>query len=167
MRTIVTTLMLGILASGWAIGVKHDYSYPEANWDVQTNKSVAVAVHDQRSYIVDGNKTPNFVGLSRGGWGNPLDVVTVSGRPLATDMTTTIANGLKARNISVREVVISPQQSLAEARKTIVDAGAARALLITLQEWKTDTYVATRLLYNVRALVPRAYGESSDYQNPE
>ena len=82
-------------------------------------------------------------------------------------MTTAVANGLKARNISVREVVISPQQSLAEARKTIVDAGAARALLITLQEWKTDTYVATRLLYNVRALVPRAYGESSDYQNPE
>jgi hypothetical protein len=31
MRTIVTTLMLGILASGWAIGVKHDYSYPEAD----------------------------------------------------------------------------------------------------------------------------------------
>ena len=99
MRAIVTTLMLGILTSGCAIGVKHDYSYPEANWDVQTNKSVTVAVHDQRSYIVDGNKTPNFVGLSRGGWGNPFDVVTVSGRPLATDMTTAVANGLKARNI--------------------------------------------------------------------
>lgn len=158
-RAIFVTVILGILTTGCAIGVKHDYSYPEANWAVQTDKSVAVAVHDRRSYIVNGNKTPDFVGLSRGGWGNPFDVVTVSARPLAADMSTAVTNGLKARNISVREVAISPKLSPVEARKAMAASGAARALLIELQEWKTDTYVATRLLYRVRAFVLGADGK--------
>ena len=147
MRSILITIALAIITGGCAIGVKHDYTYADPNWDVQTDKTVAVAVHDRRSYIVDNNKTPDFVGLSRGGWGNPFDVVTASGKPLAADMTTAVVNGLKARNIKAEAVTIAPAQ------------GPAEALLITLQEWKSDTYVATRLLYELRAQIFGADGK--------
>ena len=110
MRSILITIALAIITGGCAIGVKHDYTYADPNWDVQTDKTVAVAVHDRRSYIVDNNKTPDFVGLSRGGWGNPFDVVTASGKPLAADMTTAVVNGLKARNIKAEAVTIAPAQ---------------------------------------------------------
>tara|TARA_R110002126_G_scaffold20441_17_gene75631 strand:- start:2721 stop:3344 length:624 start_codon:yes stop_codon:yes gene_type:complete len=159
MRSILITIALAIITGGCAIGVKHDYTYADPNWDVQTDKTVAVAVHDRRSYIVDNNKTPDFVGLSRGGWGNPFDVVTASGKPLAADMTTAVVNGLKARNIKAEAVTIAPAQGPAEARRTITGTGAARALLITLQEWKSDTYVATRLLYELRAQIFGADGK--------
>lgn len=153
MRSILIATTFAILTSGCAIGVKHDYSYTDANWNVQTDKPVAVAVHDDRPYIADGDKTPDFVGLSRGGFGNPFDVVTASGKPVAEDMTTAIVNGLKASNIAVRRVDIPARRSRSQARAAVLAAGAARALLITLQEWKTDTYVNSRLLYDVRAQV--------------
>ena len=151
MRPILITLAFAILTSGCAIGVKHDYAYPDANWDVSTDKTVAVAVQDRRSYIVDNGKTPDFVGLSRGGFGNPFDVVTASGNALSADMTTAIVGGLKARNIRAQPVAVPPGHTPAQTKEALMGSGAARALLITLQEWKTDTFVATRLLYNFRA----------------
>jgi hypothetical protein len=42
---------------------------------------LAVAVHDERSEVASGDKNPAFVGLLRGGYGNPMDVRTASGAP--------------------------------------------------------------------------------------
>lgn len=159
MRSILITIAFAILTSGCAIGVKHDYSYAEANWNVNTQKPVAVAVHDDRHYIADSDKTPDFVGLSRGGFGNPFDVVTASGKPLADDMTTAVVNGLKSSGVKARRVDIPATTPPPQALKAILNAGAARALLITLLEWKTDTFYITRLRYSVRAQIFDAGGK--------
>jgi hypothetical protein len=136
-----------------AVGNKHEYSGPAPDVTVASSNSVAVAVHDQRPYVVSGNKTATFVGLSRGGFGNTFDVTTVSGKPLADDFRTTIAQVLKRNGISVKEIAIKPTESGSEARQALVTLGQARSLLLTLTEWKSDTFMVTLLHYDIRLVV--------------
>lgn len=74
--------------------------------------TVAVATHDQRPYVVGGNKKPNFVGLSRGGYGNPFDVVTVSGNPLADGFSESISRSLAARGFKTSTPGLSGRDNI-------------------------------------------------------
>ena len=133
------------MAAGCAIGVTHDYGLGDTTLNVSSAKSVTVAVHDLRPYVVNGSEPANFVGLSRGGYYNSFNVVTALGKPLAVDMMTAIAAGLEARKIKVRQVTLSAKDKPSLARSRLI--GTERALLIELLEWKADTYIGTRLLY--------------------
>jgi hypothetical protein len=145
----VSCLLLGACA----VGNKHEYSGPAPDVTIPSSNSVAVGVHDQRSYVVSGNKTGSFVGLSRGGFGNTFDVTTASGKPLADDFRATIAQVFKRNGASVKEIEIKPTESGSEARQALVKLGQARSLLLTLTEWKSDTYMVTLLHYDIRLAV--------------
>jgi hypothetical protein len=71
-------------------------------------RSFAVGVQDRRPYVISGNKDEHFVGLSRGGYGNPFDVTTASGKALADEFAGAIANGLRRNDASVTVVRITP-----------------------------------------------------------
>jgi hypothetical protein len=101
MRITLVLVAFGFLVSGCAVGVKHDYSLGDLDIEVDKNARVAIAVHDRRSYVRLGDKAPDFVGLSRGGFGNPFDVTTVSGGPLADDIAAAIATSIRAKGATV------------------------------------------------------------------
>lgn len=65
------------------MGNKHQYIGSDPELLVTTTYATAVAVQDRRPYVLDGDKDADFVGIQRGGFGNPFDVITTSGRPLA------------------------------------------------------------------------------------
>jgi hypothetical protein len=149
----ISLAVICLFLGACAVGNKHEYSGPAPEVIVQSNNSVAVGVHDQRPYVVSGNKTGTFVGLSRGGFGNTFDITTASGKPLADDFRTTIAQVFKRNGVSVKEIEIKPTESGSEARQALVTLGQARSLLLTLTEWKSDTYMSTSLLYDIRLVV--------------
>src|SRR5690349_16603822 len=72
---------------------KQSYDEVIPKIEATANRSIVVATHDQRPYIVSGEAKPEVVGVKRGGFGNPFPVSTASGRPLADDMTQVICNG--------------------------------------------------------------------------
>jgi hypothetical protein len=123
--------------------------------DLQARSSakVAVGVQDKRSYVVTNDKTPNFVGLQRGGYGNPFDVTTASGQPLASDFARSIVSGLEIRKIAAHTVAIPPGTTRKVAIQSLVGKGAKRSLLVTLIEWKSDTMVNLALYYDLSAEV--------------
>ena len=155
----VSIVLICLFLGACAVGNKHDYSGTAPEVMVRSGNSVAVGVHDQRPYVVSGNKTEMFVGLSRGGFGNPFDVTTASGNPLADDIRATIAQILKRNGIAVKEIAIRPTQSGVAARQVLATTGQARSLLLTLVEWKSDTYMNTALIYDVRLVVFDATGK--------
>lgn len=159
MRLIFFVLSLSIFVSGCAVGVEHRYDLTDAQLNVDTKQNVAVGVLDQRSYVVSGEKSPNFVGIQRGGFGNPFDVTTVSGNPLAQDMSATIEASLKANQIVVQRVAIVPDGDSRTAISVLGTTKASRSLLVTLREWKSDTFSNTKLIYNIRAQVFSTDGE--------
>lgn len=149
MRTIILPIILSVLVGGCAIGNTHRYDLGDAEFRVKSDKSVAVASLDMRPYVRSGDKSANFVGLMRGGFGNPFDVTTGSGRTLAEDMTTSLVASFKKTSVNATPVNVPPSASASDARKTLLKADADRFVLFLIREWKTDTYVNTGLIRDV------------------
>jgi hypothetical protein len=146
---VIAAVLLALLVSACAIGNQHQYSGMAPNVAAQTNMSLAIGVQDRRPYILDGSKTADFVGVQRGGFGNPFDVTTSTDGPLAIDIRDSIAASFKNKGVQVTTVELKPALSMTAANEALVQAGKDRALLITLSEWKSDTFMNTALIYDV------------------
>ena len=83
----------------------HKYNYKASSMDIPVKPSeqrtLILSVEDWRPYVLSGDKEPNFVGLQRGGFGEPWDVTTASGNPMTEDMSAAIVSGLKGAGYNV------------------------------------------------------------------
>jgi len=145
--------LAALLLSACAFGNQHDYTSATPQLTVQGSGSAAVAVQDQRPYILDHDKKENFCGLTRGGFGNPFDVMTQSNNPLATDFRNAIVAALKSKGVAAEPIETTLALSDADAKQALLAAAKDHALLVIIKEWKSDTYFNTALLYNVTLTV--------------
>lgn len=152
-RRILFVFLLGVTAGGCAIGNTIDYEAQVPSLNIRTDKEIAVGVQDQRPYVRTGEKTAQFVGLQRGGFGNPFGVHTQSGDALADDFADTIVNALKKDGVKTRSVVIPSVLGDKEALDTLLKVDAGRYLLVQYAEWKSDSLMNTALTYNASAKV--------------
>ncbi len=158
MRNLCLVILLGFLASGCAFGNTHRYDLGDAAFNLQSDKAVAVATLDLRSYVRSGDKPPSFVGLQRGGFGNPFDINTSSGRPMAEDMTTSIVKALTTSGVQASGVNAPTGAGEAGVRELLLKAEAERFVLFLVREWKADTYLNTALIYDVTLSVLQGDG---------
>jgi hypothetical protein len=134
-----------VLLSGCAVGNKYDYRTSAIDLPLKSAAvdKVVLSVNDMRPYVVEGKKAPTFVGLQRGGFGNPFDVNTVSGKPLADDMFSAIENSLDKAGYQVIGVEKSDDE------KVLVTAaaanGAKRIVVLNINEWKSDVMMSVTL----------------------
>lgn len=148
-RTLPVLALLGLLATGCAIGNRYPYHTIVANPTLSGAGTIAVATHDQREMVRSGNKDPQFVGYQRGGFGNPFDVRTEGDRPMADDMTTSLVSTLNAKGFRAQPIVVAHSVSPAEVRDRLVRSGADRAVLLTIKEWMSDVVMRIGLTYDV------------------
>lgn len=137
-------LMMILATGGCAAGNTYDYRNALAGIPLTGTTAINVEVIDQRPYILDGEKEPTFVGLQRGGYGNPFNVNTTSGEPLAVDMESALESILQTRGFQIVQAD---------------DEAKQRTLRIVLTEWKSDVMLRMRVIYNVIARVLDASGE--------
>jgi len=107
--TLITAVAVWL--GGCAFGQKITYSNTTADVDAAGNETVGVATLDQRPYVLSGNKKPSFVGLSRGGYGNPFDVETPKSAPLADEISESVSRSLAERGFKSSVVKVTPSQS--------------------------------------------------------
>lgn len=131
--------------SGCAFGRKVDYSALNAEVNISTQKSVTVAVTDNRPYVLSGKKENTFVGVTRGGFYNPFDMNTVSRKPLAVDIQQSVLGALAKSQIKATADDNAADQQAASADQ--------RLLVLKIREWKSDTYGRTRFDYDLNASV--------------
>jgi hypothetical protein len=140
----VTILMLG----GCAIGNQYSYRDSDLAIPVSGDDSIGLAVLDRRPYVLSGDKPAAFIGLQRGGFGNPFNVTTSSGMPLADEVQTAIANGLRKRGYSVTELY--PRSgSEADVVSAVERGGLSKNVILVFQEWKTDAMMRLGLSYDL------------------
>jgi hypothetical protein len=147
---VAATVALG---SGCAVGNRYAYHSVVAEPRLSGRTAVTIATHDQREYVRNGNKDPQFVGLQRGGFGNPFDVRTEDDRPLADAMTDALVATLARRGFRATAVAVTPALKADEVFRRLAAGGAPRGLLLTLQEWKSDTMMNVALIYDVTLVV--------------
>jgi hypothetical protein len=147
-------LVLGLLVAGCGM---RKYAYHTVHPHLASGSApgavLAVAVHDERSEVASGNKKPTFVGLLRGGYGNPMDVRTASGAPVAQDLTAAIARSLEEAHYRVRVLNIPHDQKPDQAAAELSASGAHTLLLVRLHTLKCDTYATTGFAYHLEAEV--------------
>lgn len=153
-KFISTCIMaaLFLMLGGCAVGVTHQYSNATLHIKATSGSKLAVGVQDRRLYVVTKEKPENFVGLSRGGFGNPFIVKTASGNPLADDFSKSIQAALSTNGVEVNVVSLPVGMDKSEAIKRLTSS-SGKAILIEINEWKADTYVNTTLTYDVLAQV--------------
>ncbi len=152
-------LAAAIALGGCAVGNKHAYTGATPDFAVAGKRIAAVAVRDARSYVMTGNKTADFVGLSRGGFGNPFDILTESGNPLAADFGTTIAGALRAKGFRATVLAGAVPDSPAGIAAAVDKAGADRMAIVIIVEWKSDTFMNTALVYDLALRIHDAAGK--------
>jgi hypothetical protein len=152
-KLVVVVPLVSVVLTGCAVGNRYAYQSVVASPQVSGTSAVSVATHDQREYVRAGSKDPQFVGLQRGGFGNPFDVRTADDKPLADAMTTALINTLAKKGFRAQPVVVSHSLTAADARQQAVRVGADRALVLTLQEWKSDTAMRVGLTYDMTMTV--------------
>lgn len=150
---VVSILFLAGVLAGCAVGNKVDYRSQSVSLNTRSQQTIALGVQDLRPYVLSGDKTPQFVGLQRGGWGNPFDVLTVSGAPLAQDLTGSIANGLRRGGATVETTTYSGGETTQNATKQLLALDAEKYLFVSYREWKTDSLMNTALIYDITAQV--------------
>lgn len=146
-------IFLLFVLGGCAVGHQYDYVADTAPLAADSDKTVTASVIDFRSYVISGEKGPNFVGLQRGGFGNPFDVTTKSGQPLAADMTAGVVRSLAAQGIDVQPLALPPGTGLDAAMAAFQSQNSERLLLLRMLEWKTDAVMRFRVMWNLSAEV--------------
>ncbi len=133
LKCLALPLVLVLALAGCAVGNRYDYRGSIAGLPVSGTGRIAVDVLDARPYVLNHDKKPDFIGLQRGGFGNPFDVTTTSGRPMAEDM---------------REALVSALQKQGYVAVGAADA-APRKLELRVLEWKTDVMLRLSVSYDL------------------
>ena len=153
--SLLTTLIVVVVMSGCVGGVNsainrtENYAYAWPNIKFQSNHKILVSAIDERAYVLSGKKDLNFVGLMRGGFGNPFDMYTESGAPLSDDLVQAITSGLKNGGLSATENKLKHDLSRQELIESLKLDTSAKKVLLKFKEWKSDTYSASRFLFEL------------------
>lgn len=145
----VAGLVLAMALSGCAVG--QTFHYHDATLEVKAsgNTSVAVASVDNRPYVKAAEKEPTYVGNLRGGFGNPFNVTTDSGKPLADDMSSVICASLRSKGFTCTPVSILVNEPESQVKTKLKATHADRLMLLNIVEWMSSTYQNTGLSYDL------------------
>lgn len=149
------SLGLSLLGAAFALNgcvVGQSIRYNDVPLEIQASgsKSVAVASVDNRPYVKSAEKDPNYVGTLRGGFGNPFNVATESGKPLADDMSTVICISLRKKGFNCTPVSIAANEPAAQVKNKLQATNADRLMQLTVAEWMSSTYTNTGLTYDLQ-----------------
>ncbi|MFN5063975.1 MAG: hypothetical protein ACK5GN_14150 [Pseudomonadota bacterium] len=142
-------VFIACVASGSAAGNRYSYRDVVVSVPVSNGRTVAVATHDQRPYIVADDKQPSFVGIQRGGFGNPFNVSNRHNEPLSTSYTVAAWDSLKVAGATCAVVETNHLDPSSAVTANLTNSGKERALLFPFGEWKTDALLSTALIYDV------------------
>lgn len=152
MRKLIVMCLVCLTTTGCAVGNKYDYASGELALPIQGSGAVGLLVVDRRPYILSGDKPPTFVGLQRGGFGNPFNVETESGRPLALDMQDALENAMESRGFNVTSLS-AESAAASDVYEVVRAAGLQRTAVLTLDEWKSDAMARFALSYAVKLAI--------------
>ncbi len=137
----------------------YDYAALAPPISVSPDRSVAVAVIDQRPYVVNGEESDRFAGTMYGRFRDTVDVKTASGRPLADVVAEAVARTLGRQGAETAAVPVDRGATMAEALGALRGTGAERLIVIRMEEWRTDTAVRMEARWNLEAAVHDRAGE--------
>lgn len=139
-------LLLGLLSLSGCVSSKNaEQTAPNIDANSQYS-DVSVAFHDQRPYVVSGDKSPAFEGIIRSAIGIPYSYETYTKQPLSDYLSDRLTAGFEKAGVNVTQVITSPLMSNSEVKSTLLKTGN-RSILFEMRNWKYDTHAFSDGLY--------------------
>lgn len=158
-RLASTIILASATLVGCAVGNQHAYHETAPQTIARTDKTVTIASHDQREYVRSGRSQPDLVGMQRGGFGNPFDVRTESGRTLSAEFTAAMRGALERSGVRVIAVETKATEDERSVSASLKAAKGERLLLLAIREWLSDSMVNTELSYDLQLTITDASGK--------
>jgi hypothetical protein len=147
-----------VLSTGCAVGNQYALGQAQVTVPNRGQGAVVVAAVDQRNQVIGEGTSPDVVGVQRAGFGNPWEVTTASGEPLATEVSRSIAQALTHAGYSVTIVPASVGRSSSEVISTVVAKNQGKGIVVSILNFWSDTYNNVTLHYDITLTVVDASG---------
>ncbi|ATZ74081.1 hypothetical protein CWC33_10445 [Idiomarina sp. X4] len=122
-------------------------------------ESVSIAVVDKREYVLSGDKSPNFEGLSRSNFGIPYSQYTYTGQPMSEYLTERLVAGFMKKGVDAEAYPTSYSMSLSSIKNALAKKEQP-SIIIALNEWKYDYHAfSDNSWYDVDVVVLDKNGE--------
>lgn len=156
-RTIKLVILLALVVILCSCGGGAAFNRTEniqSAWPVisySTDNQIIIQVIDKRPDVLSKKVNPTYVGVMRGGFGNPFNMKTESGQPLADDIAISINNGFKNAGIKA-EVYNGMHANISNKIKY-------RRLELTIYEWECDYFKTADFKYNLALTASNSDGK--------
>ena len=143
-----------ILSTTTGCGNKR-YDLSQSKFEVNYNNPgiVDIVVQDTRSYIVDGEKAPTYLGRHILGNGIPRSVYTKDNRTVAHGVGNIIASSLKRKGFKVKLLEIPPLETFdisnVKPQSKLVD----RTIFLTVNLLRVESFMEVELKWDLRLRV--------------
>src|SRR5215467_405474 len=129
-------ILISLFVASCAVGNKYDYRSTTLALPIKPvdNKTLILSVQDFRPYVLNNDKDPSFVGIQRGGYGNPFNVTTLSGRPMTEDMADAMVKGLT--DVGYRVNYVSTKPEMVKLIDAAAQNQANRIIVLKVYDWK-------------------------------
>ena len=155
---LLTATFLPLSACAGPKRIAFDYAPQTTGSHYASTRVTLFQVEDRRPYIVDHEKSPDWVGFWRW-YGIPFNVTTESHRPFAEELSRALVRELTSLGFEVRSAQISAgADDLALAAALRAEGG--RGLAVVIERWRANTNVNTALEYSFRVRVVDSEGRT-------
>lgn len=130
--------LLGI-ASFEAKAAMYKFDYLQCKFNVNLPVcTISLGVVDNRSYVLSGKHKPEYVGILRGGYGNPWNVDTKSGNPFVDDVASCLEKSFKQAGFNIENAGVRFGDDNNKAIQKLNNSSSDKKLLFVINDWYTD-----------------------------
>jgi len=141
LTSIAVTMLSGCVVGNIGNKLELGYVPDSADQTGLASKTFNLTVTDARPYVTHGKKYPYYLGIYRGGYGNPFDVY------------------LKGK-VALSDQMKGDFRSEFQALGMVETAeGSSKKLLVRIRDWNFDAGIDARFWYDVELTVADAEGK--------
>jgi len=155
---LMALAVASVYLSGCASVMTAEQAAPSVNTPSELS-SVSVAVVDKREYVLSGDKSPNFEGLSRSNFGIPYSQYTHTGQAMSEYLTDRLVAGFKKKGVKAEAYPTAHSMSISSIKEALAKQEQP-SVIIALNEWKYDYHAfSDNSWYEVDVIVLGESGE--------
>lgn len=139
---------VAMLTSGCANMLKFKIADVDAKVNVTGNTAITVASLDKRAFIVDRSSPESYVGMVRGGYGNPFNATTLSNLSFADAVSKSICKALNQKGFKATSVSVKFDKTEQQAVNSLLQTKMNKNILVVIREWESDSFYNLNIGYD-------------------
>lgn len=155
----ILIVVCSLYLSGCAVGNKYKIEDSKIQFTSTGSSTVSVGALDQRPCVIEKTSPVTYIGMVRGGFGNPFNATTNNGLPFSDNISKSICLSLADKGYNVKQVILTPELTEEESIKRIIAQGQDKNIIVLIKKWESDVFMNFNVSYELLLKVISSKGE--------